>query len=253
MKHNVVSEDLPYYISLAQGHTVTHTEALRFSHEQGRLFYGFIHLLKGKIQFEFTEDGSAMHIDQGQIVYVPKNCRYVCIYPPEETIVAVLNFDFFPDSASNLPKEVTMLSADARQIFKSFTNQQIPINSLQCAARVYELLDILLRNPPAIAKKHRRLQPAIEYIEKHPVMDVDVDFYADLCGMSTSGFRRSFREYVGVSPIEYRNDLRLRYAKMLLTSGEHSVEDAAHQSGFNNLSFFYRLFRRKFGSTPGKF
>ncbi len=120
MKHNVVSEELPYYISLAQGHTVTHTESLRFSHEQRRILYGFIHVLKGKIQFEFTEDCSTIHIDKGQIVYVTKHCRYVCIYPPEETVVTVLNFDIFTGSASNFPQAVTMLSADTQRIFKSF-------------------------------------------------------------------------------------------------------------------------------------
>ena len=252
MKHNVVSEELHYYLCLAQGHIVTHTEPMRISHENGRMFYGFIHLLKGNIQYQFP-DGSSMHVQEGQMIYVPKHCRYISIYPAEESIMAILNFDLSQDSQLQLPQAVTILSGDTQRIFKGFTNQRVPMNSLQCAARVYELLDILLRNPPAIAKKHRRLQPAIEHIEKHPVMDVDVDFYANLCGMSNSGFRRSFREHVGVSPIEYRNDLRLRYAKMLLSSGECSVEEAARQSGFHNISFFYRLFRRKFGTSPGKF
>ena len=253
MKHNIVSEELSYYLRLAQGHTVTHTEPMRFSHAGGRMFYGFVHLLKGQIQYEFPQDGSTMHIHTGQIVYIPKHCRYICIYPAEETVVAVLNFDLSPESTLQLPQTVTILSGDTQRIFKGFHNQRVPMNSLQCAARVYELLDILLRTPPAIAKKYRRLQPAIAYIEKHPTVDVNVDFYANLCGMSTSGFRRSFRDYVGISPIEYRNDLRLRYAKMLLISGEYSAEEAARQSGFNNISFFYRLFRRKFGTSPGKF
>lgn len=217
------------------------------------MFYGFIHLLKGQIQYEFPQNGSSMQINAGQIVYIPKHFQYICVYPEAETIVSVLNFDLTPDSTLQLPQAVTILSGDTQRIFKGFSNHPFPMNSLQCAARVYELLDILLRTPPAIAKKYRRLQPAIEYIEKHLAMDVNVDFYANLCGMSTSAFRRSFREYVGVSPIEYRNDLRLRYAKMLLISGEYSAEEAAHQSGFNNISFFYRLFRRKFGTSPGKF
>ena len=253
MRHNIVSEELHYSLCLAQGHTVTHTEPMRFSHEGGRMFYGFIHLLKGQIQYEFPQNGSTMQINAGQIVYIPKHFQYICVYPEAETIVSVLNFDLTPDSTLQLPQEVMVLSAETKKFFKGFTNQQVPMNSLQCAARVYELLDILLRNPTTNTKQYRRLKPAIEHIEKYPANDENVDFYANLCGMSTSGFRRSFREYVGVSPIEYRNDLRLLYAKMLLISGEYSAEEAAHQSGFNNISFFYRLFRRKFGTSPGKF
>jgi AraC family cel operon transcriptional repressor len=69
--------------------------------------------------------------------------------------------------------------------------------------------------------------------------------------MSVPGFRRSFREFVGQNPIAYRNNLRLILAKKLLTSGEYTVEEAAAQSGFTNLSFFYRLFRREYGQKPG--
>lgn len=253
MQHIIINENLPCCISLAQGLIVTHAEPVHFSNEHGRELYGFIHVLKGWIEYQFPEDESTISIRTRQTVYVPKGCRYVCVYPPEETIVAILNFDLLHESAPPIPQTATLLSASAERQFRNFTDPHVSFNSLQCAARIYELLDMLLKDPPALPKKYRRLQPAIEHIENHPVLDTDVDFYAKLCGMSTSGFRRSFRDYVGISPIEYRNNLRLHYAKMLLASGEYSVEEAAHKSGFNNISFFYRLFRRKFGSSPGKF
>lgn len=253
MQHIIINENLPYYISLAQGLIVTHSEPVRISKEQGRGLYGFIHVLKGWIEYKFPEDGSTIQIHARQTVYVPKDCRYLCVYPSEDTTVAILNFDLLQESMQPIPQKPVLLSASAERRFRNFTDQHMSLNSLQCAARIYELLDLLLKAPPALPKKYRRLQPAIEHIEKFPILDNDVDFYAKLCEMSVPGFRRSFREYVGVSPIEYRNSLRLQYAKMLLTTGEYSVEEVAHKSGFNNISFFYRLFRRKFGSSPSKF
>ncbi len=68
--------------------------------------------------------------------------------------------------------------------------------------------------------------------------------------MSEVNFRRAFREYMGVSPIDYRNALRLEYAGRLLRSGEYNVSEAAELSGFSNISFFIRSYKKKYGHTP---
>ena len=70
--------------------------------------------------------------------------------------------------------------------------------------------------------------------------------------MSEVGFRRLFHQYTGLSPIEYRNDLRLENARIKLQSGEFNVSEVAEASGFSNLSFFIRLYKKKFGYTPKK-
>ncbi len=74
--------------------------------------------------------------------------------------------------------------------------------------------------------------------------------YAKLCDMSEVCFRRYFKEFTGKSPIEYRNDTRLNNAKILLQSGQYTVSEVAEACGFSNLSFFTRLYKRKYGHTP---
>ena len=63
-----------------------------------------------------------------------------------------------------------------------------------------------------------------------------------MCGISESNFRKSFKEYKGVSPIEYRNIIRCREVKKMLDSGEFTVSEAAYLTGFNNMSFFYKVY-----------
>ena len=70
--------------------------------------------------------------------------------------------------------------------------------------------------------------------------------------MSEVNFRRIFSEYIGMSPIEYRNEIRLKNARSMLVSGEYNVTEAAYESGFSNLSFFIRLYKKKYGHTPKK-
>ena len=57
--------------------------------------------------------------------------------------------------------------------------------------------------------------------------------------MSESNFRKLFTEYVGKSPIEYRNCLRISRARSMIDSGEYTALEAAYLCGFNNMSVFY--------------
>lgn len=83
----------------------------------------------------------------------------------------------------------------------------------------------------------------------------------DVFRHGTSGFLRAAgrsREHVcrtckaltGLTPSEYVNRIRLDYAARLLRNDEASIETIAVECGFENLSYFYRLFRRRFAESP---
>jgi AraC-like DNA-binding protein len=124
-----------------------------------------------------------------------------------------------------------------------------PFYYLSC---LYEFLRQVDENNSRLPAKYRRLQPALAELGAHPTRNEKIAYYAALCGMSEAGFRRLFGEYTGCSPVEYRNDLRLERARLLLQSGEYNVSEAAEAVGFTNLSFFIRLYKKKFGHTPKK-
>ena len=58
---------------------------------------------------------------------------------------------------------------------------------------------------------------------------------------------------MGSGFIEYLNDYRLTMAERLLRSSDLSVLEVAEQSGFDNLSYFNRIFKKKYGNSPGKY
>ena len=62
-----------------------------------------------------------------------------------------------------------------------------------------------------------------------------------------------FKQYAGMPFIQYLNDYRLTMAGEFLQNTEESVTQIALKCGFENLSYFNRLFRRKFGVTPGQY
>jgi len=66
-------------------------------------------------------------------------------------------------------------------------------------------------------------------------------------------FKRRFSKATGLSPMEYIHTLRLEEAKQMLEAGDLPVEAVANEVGYEDASFFGRLFRRKVGLTPAQY
>ncbi len=98
-----------------------------------------------------------------------------------------------------------------------------------------------------------RLKPVLKYIEDNYASPVAVADLASLLGFSQSHFMRFFKESLGVSCITYLNDYRLSMAARLLLSTEDSVLAISEQTGFENLSHFNRLFKKKYNKTPREY
>jgi transcriptional regulator GlxA family with amidase domain len=74
-----------------------------------------------------------------------------------------------------------------------------------------------------------------------------------LSGLPERTFIRRFVKATGLSPLEYVHALRLEEAKQILETEEVSIEAIAEQVGYEDTSFFGRLFRRKVGLTPAQY
>ncbi len=74
-----------------------------------------------------------------------------------------------------------------------------------------------------------------------------------ISGKSMEHLCRIFRKHLDKTPSQYVNELRLNYAANLLTHSDSSVIEIAMQSGFDNLSHFYHLFKKKFDVSPAVF
>ena len=72
-------------------------------------------------------------------------------------------------------------------------------------------------------------------------------------GLTERTFKRRFAKATGLSPMEYIHTLRLEEAKQMLEAGDLPVEAVANEVGYEDASFFGRLFRRKVGLTPAQY
>ena len=94
------------------------------------------------------------------------------------------------------------------------------------------------------------LAPAIDKIHESYTEDTpSIPLLSGLCGISEGYFRLLFRKSFGKSPIKYVNDLRLSRARELILSGMYSVSQAAQMSGFSDISYFSRAFKKRYGEN----
>lgn len=99
----------------------------------------------------------------------------------------------------------------------------------------------------------RRVQKVQQYIAAHYQEEVRLAVLADMVGMTTVSFSRFFRLRTGKTLSDYVIDIRLGHATRLLVDSTRTVSEICYDCGFNNLSNFNRLFKRKKGCSPKEF
>jgi transcriptional regulator GlxA family with amidase domain len=75
----------------------------------------------------------------------------------------------------------------------------------------------------------------------------------DIAGLPERSFARRFSKATGMSPLEYVHRLRIEEAKQMLEASDAPVETVAAEVGYQDASFFGRLFRRRVGLTPAQY
>lgn len=101
--------------------------------------------------------------------------------------------------------------------------------------------------------KHKKLESVIQYIQEHfqgPIQPVQL---AQIAGYSLSYFNRFFKEISGQTPIEYIIGVRIEHAIELLKNTNLSVTEIALDSGFDNIGYFIRTFKKYTKFTPGAY
>lgn len=113
---------------------------------------------------------------------------------------------------------------------------------------VKDSADLTLR-----AEHAEKIKTALEFMESHYGEEIAIVDIANACYFSQYHFMRFFKKHMGVSCGDYLKNLRLEKAARAFASGSGAILDVAMESGFRNLSYFYREFQKKYGVTPKQF
>ncbi len=105
----------------------------------------------------------------------------------------------------------------------------------------------------AVEDDSRRILKVKNYISKNFMEEVRLATLADIAGMSPSAFSRFFKLHTGRNLTDYIIDIRLGAASRMLVDTSRSISEISFDCGFNNLSNFNRIFKKKKACSPTEF
>lgn len=98
-----------------------------------------------------------------------------------------------------------------------------------------------------------KMKTILTYIQENYSRPITVNEMANECYYSKSHFMKFFKDSMGMGFIQYLNEYRLNIACQMLRESSDSILNIAAMTGFDHLSYFNRIFKRKYGVTPGEF
>lgn len=99
----------------------------------------------------------------------------------------------------------------------------------------------------------RRIEQAFEFMRTNYQKEISLDDLAKLVGMTEVSFSRFIKKRTGKTFVDSLNEIRLGHASRLLIDTTETIAEIAFKCGFNNLSYFNRIFKSRKGCTPKAF
>lgn len=193
-----------------------------------------------------------------------------------QTVVVQLRETFFEDGLKTYPEMsgIVDLFVRARQgiAFGGKTKKKAgerlkKLESMDKFSQFFELLSIfqflsksdefvMLDAHPIsgalLLKQQQRIHQIYRHVEAHFLEPIDTPLMAKKVNLSVPAFCRYFKKATRLTYTDFVNQYRVNYSKKLLLQ-HHTVTEACYASGFENLSYFNRSFKKFSGQSPSVF
>lgn len=194
--------------------------------------------------------GGAVHqIQTNDILYLPQHMGYTAEYTDTEMIC--IHFVTMQDDP-----EIKLYSFEnGEQLYKMFLQalsiweEKRPGFLIYSMAQLYSILRALLENETKTFLPPNFLKAVSLINANYRDSNISVDKVCAEANMGATRFRQLFKKYYQKTPTEYITELRLEYARSLISNGV-TVENAAYESGINDPKYFARVVKKHFGCTP---
>lgn len=164
----------------------------------------------------------------------------------------------FPNYIPNKPGWQAKVISEMVRIIETYQQQSfgyewiIKSSLFSIVAEIIANKAFLAQNEQSVmtSKKLERFQKSISHIQEHYDSQITVEDLAGAALISVDHFYKFFKQISGETPVTYINRHRTRIAANLLKYSDLSVLDIALQTGFGNVSYFIKTFKKYTGLTP---
>ena len=239
--------------------------------------FELIRILSGSLKLTVDEEeytakaGSSCFIPAGTIhAGEPDNCVYECLVFDMNVLMNKNDdccrmirrvIDHQVELPHHFPESCTEINRIVWSIFDASTSKNEGYQLVVLGA-MYQLFGTIFAThdyrpvPEKQTRTHRRilqLKQALEFMESSYNQPITLEEMAESVGMSPKYFCRFFHEMTHRTPVDYLNYYRIERACYQLMTTNLSITDVAYGSGFNDLSYFIKTFKKYKGTTPKKF
>lgn len=234
----------------------------------GRTTASVYYITGGNVSYK-TPHGS-LDAETGDILYIPRRLRYTANWTGDPDI-KFYGIDFCFDIRS----EFGIIAGDTA-IHDRYPLQKIAAGTIDGTENIFENLYIKYCDPvnfgfsavtdfydtfsvilekldkSVSASPESPVEIAAQYMEQHMSEDFHVNDLAKMCCLSPSRFYTLFKDYTGLTPVEYKNFIKIKASQKMLESGK-STEEICTSLGFSSSSYFRKVFESVTGMLPGTY
>lgn len=227
----------------------------------GRKTNGLVYIWSGAALFT-DQENQTVSISGGDLLFIPKNCRYKMQYTAPSTTFVVINFEMTDREGKDvlLAQSIALLAKDdgSNQLsgilakLEKWGKAKDLRSLFRKKALFYQLLSQICtgRPLPASEQRYPQIFAGVLLLEQTYLENLPVSKFAQASNISISLFRQLFGKQYGMSPIQYRNRLRIDRAAAILSEGSCTVSETAYACGFENIGYFCRYYKKITGETP---
>lgn len=206
-------------------------------------------------------------VNKGDLLFFQKGVYHVGKSDPDEpwTFVSVVfDIDCRNEESRNALQRIQNIKSTIHPVeYTSLFNElnstwdiKKPAYLIKSRAILMQILYLMIHEHSMTAANVPHFQ-AIERLMNIIASDCTVTYsseqLAELAGISPSYLRLLFKKITGFSVNQYQNYIRIHKARDLLLSGECNVTEASHRTGFNDIFYFSKMFKKMTGRPPSEY
>lgn len=279
--YDEVLVDDDFYVLKIQNDTADRKAVIR---DIDSTYIQFHFALKGKIKFLFNEGGYALEVSEENSLLLyntQKNLPMNVVLEPNSWMLSVvMTIRKFHSLFSNEADYIPFLSDVSGE--KKYYSQEVltpamavvlsqlmgynlhpSIKKLYIKGKVYELISLYFNKTedadieqcPFLADEDnvRRIKQAKEIIIDRMTEPPTLAELSDEIGLSLKKLKEGFKQIYGDSVFGFLFDYKMEYARKMLESGKHNVNEVGLKVGYSTASHFIASFKKKYGTTPKKY
>ena len=214
-------------------------------------YYDLTLVLEGEMTF--IEDGKIYRVEKNDAILLFPGREHWRLKGTTPVKYASFNFTVNPNAEVSFPTHMKgMVSSEIKKLLGAFPHSHISSHyrSREKAASIlnYILHDLSQGVTPNSNNKH--VERIIRYIDENILEKMSLATISKKINLSREYTSSIFKKETGKSLTDYINERKIHFAKELIEGGEISLSQACAYVGYNDYTYFCRLFKKYFDITP---